>query len=104
VYEALAHRRAATRSYVLVHVPAAEEHERASGIAQLAEVARSHHIGVVIAGDPADYQTWDEREVAPRVEPDPESLNAFMAMQLSPQVARPDRSRAALTGTTAGTP
>jgi hypothetical protein len=87
VYEASAHRRAATRSYVLVHVPAAEEHERASGISQLAEVARSHRIGLVIAEDPADYQTWDEREVAPRVEPDPERLNAVIATQLSPKSA-----------------
>jgi hypothetical protein len=54
VYEALAHRRSATRSYVLLHVP-----------------------------DPADYETWDERVEADRVVPDPERLDTFIAVQLN---------------------
>jgi hypothetical protein len=85
VFEALAHRRRATRSYVLLHVPAVNAAELESAVAEVAEVARSHGIGVVIAEDPADYQTWNEREEAPRVEPNPELLNGFIATQLSEQ-------------------
>jgi hypothetical protein len=38
---------------------------------------------VIIAGDPADYNTWDELEEAARVEPDPERLDQFIGTQLS---------------------
>lgn len=83
VFEALSHRRRATRSYVLLHVPAVHAAELESAVAEVAEVARSNWIGVVTAEDPADYQTWNEREEAPRVEPNPELLNGFIATQLS---------------------
>lgn len=83
VYEALAHRRAATRSYVLLHVPADRRAALEAAVSELCEVARGHGIGVVTAEDPADYETWDEREVAARVEPDPEQLDAFIGRQLS---------------------
>ncbi len=83
VYEALAHRRSSTRSYVLLHVPAAQAAALEPLVAGVAEVARSHGIGVVTADDPADGETWDEREVAVRVEPNPQRLNDFVARQLS---------------------
>jgi hypothetical protein len=83
VYEALAHRRAATRSYVLVHVPLEQEHDLESVVADVAEVARSHGIGLVTANDPSDYQTWEERETAERIEPDPERLDSFISTQLN---------------------
>jgi hypothetical protein len=38
---------------------------------------------VILFGDPGDYQTWEDREDAKRVEPDPERLNAFVSTQLS---------------------
>ncbi|WP_152991288.1 hypothetical protein [Frankia sp. R43] len=82
VYEALAHRRAATHSYVLLHVPPAEAVGLEENIAAITDVARSHGVGVVLIGDPDDYQTWEEREEAQRVEPDPERLDAFLATQL----------------------
>lgn len=85
VYEALAHRRAATRSYVLLHVPTAAENELEGALVGIAEVARSHGIGVITAADPADYSTWEERESAVRIEPDPERLNGFIGTQLSEQ-------------------
>jgi hypothetical protein len=37
---------------------------------------------VIIAGDPANYDTWDERQVAERVEPDPADLDQFISVQL----------------------
>ena len=83
VYEALAHRRAATHSYVALHVPVAQATEMEETVADVADAARSHGIGVILFGDPGDYQTWEDREDARRVEPDPERLNAFVATQLS---------------------
>ncbi|MFG3601073.1 hypothetical protein [Micromonospora chersina] len=83
VYEALAHRRAATRSYVLFHVPPDEAPRLEESIADVAAAARMHGIGVVTAGDPCNYATWEELEEAHRVEPNPERLNDFVAEQLS---------------------
>jgi hypothetical protein len=83
VYEALAHRRAATRSYVLLHVPSEKAADLEHLVADVASVARPHGIGVVTAADPGDYQTWDERTEAHRMEPDPERLDTFIAVQLS---------------------
>lgn len=83
VCEALAHRRAATHSYVLLHVPADHTDSLEDDVADVAEAARTHGIGVVTAADPANYDTWEEREEARRIEPDPERLNNFVATQLS---------------------
>ncbi|MDZ5442188.1 hypothetical protein U2F26_05490 [Micromonospora sp. 4G57] len=83
VYEALAHRRAATRSYVLLHVPRSQALALAEAVAEVADAAREHGIGLVTAGDPCDYETWDEVAEARRVEPDPERLNQFIARQFS---------------------
>jgi len=88
VYEALAHRRAATHSYVLLHVPAEEAVALESLIEDVIELARSHGIGVVTAADPADYETWDERVEAARFEPDPERLDEFISTQLSEGACR----------------
>ncbi|MCO1594867.1 hypothetical protein M8C17_06770 [Micromonospora sp. RHAY321] len=83
VYEALAHRRAATRSYVLFYVPPDQASALKDDVADVAAAARMHGIGVVTAGDPYDYGTWEELEEARRVEPDPERLNDFVAEQLT---------------------
>jgi hypothetical protein len=83
VYEALAHRRAATHSYVLLHVPSSQAESLERDISEVCEVARSHGIGVVVTADPNDYQTWEEREEARRIEADPDKLNSFVTAQLS---------------------
>lgn len=83
VYEALAHRRAATHSYVVLHVPADQAEQLEEAVADVAEASRAHGIGVITAADPGDYNTWEDREEARRIEPDPERLNAFVATQLS---------------------
>jgi hypothetical protein len=87
VYEALAHRRAATRSYVWFHLPSAtgetldaQTQERLDPI--LAE-AKRHGIGVWYGVDPGDFQSWEELVEATRNEPDPQRLNDFIAVQFS---------------------
>jgi hypothetical protein len=83
IYEALAHRRAATRSYVLFYIPPDRAGALKDDLDDVAAVARTHGVGVVTAADPNDYDTWDELEEAQRVQPDPEKLNNFIAAQLS---------------------
>jgi len=83
VYEALAHRRSATRSYVLLHVPVDQAPELEQRVTDVANAARSHGIGVVTIADPTRYETWDERVEADRVVPHPERLDTFIAVQLT---------------------
>ena len=90
VYEALAHRRGATHSYVLVHVPQDQASSLEDSIEEVRIVARSHGIGMIVAEDPADYSTWTEYEEAIRHEPDPRLLNEFIERQL------PDSSKQAI--------
>jgi hypothetical protein len=89
VFEALAHRRAATQSYVWLHVPTeSSTQEDVSALTErIADEARRHGIGLIVAADPSDYSSWDIQLRAIRVEPDPEFLNEFVAQQLS-QLAR----------------
>ena len=86
VYEALAHRRAATHAYVLLHVPTKEQAAITETLQAVLGVARSHGVGVVTFSDPSDYSTWDELAQAERVEPDPERLNGFIESQLPEKV------------------
>lgn len=84
VYEALAHRRAATRSYLLVYVPDDQlEAFETPMLVEIAEEANRHGIGLIVAGDPSDFDTWDIREDADQLQPDPVRLNAFIRNQLS---------------------
>lgn len=81
VYEALAHRRAATQAFLWLHCPELEQ--KAEVLCRIVEEAERHGIGVIVATDPADYDTWDQRCDPTRVEPDPELLNEFVALQVS---------------------
>lgn len=83
VYESLAHRRSATHSYVVLHVPTSEATQLAELIEDVRAVARSHGIGVIVVGEPDDYNTWEELEEAHRFEPDPDRLEQFITTQLS---------------------
>ena len=88
VYEAFAHLRSATHAYVVLHAPGSQTQdlEKEKSIDELCRVARGHGIGVIVAGDPSDYETWEEHEDAVRHEPDPQLLDDFIAAQLSPDV------------------
>ena len=81
VYEALAHRRAATRSFVLLHVPNADD--PTAGLDAVQAEAGNHGIGMIVASEPDDYETWITRVDARRVAPDPSQLDDFIHTQLS---------------------
>lgn len=81
VYEALAHWRAATRSYVILHVP--DPDERRAEVDAIEEAARDHGIGLILAELPEDYATWTTLVDAERHEPDPRRLDDFIHIQLS---------------------
>ena len=86
VYEALAHLRSATHAYVVLHIPDSQAADLAKTVDEVCRVARSHGIGVIVAGDPSNYETWEEHEDAVRHEPDPQLLDDFIAAQLSSDV------------------
>jgi len=83
VYEALAHRRAATRAYVIVHAPEQKSVAVETALDLVCEEAKRHGVGVIVVENLEDYGTWDERVEALRIEPAPERLNDFIAIQLS---------------------
>lgn len=84
VYEALAHRRAATHALVWLHVP----NDRVAALEDVVEAvcseAKRFGIGVIVASEPDNYESWDVRVEPIRSEPDPEALNDFITVQLSP--------------------
>lgn len=83
VYEALAHLRSATRSYVLLHVPKEKQPDLESRLLDVFAEAKKHGIGVITAENPADYDTWEDIVDPIRAEPDPRRLNDFLAKQFS---------------------
>ncbi|MBU6464407.1 MAG: hypothetical protein KGK01_04055 [Bradyrhizobium sp.] len=85
VFEALAHRRAATQAYVWLHVPkdAADNEDVVAVLERIEDEAKRHGVGLIVAETPENYETWDTRLRATRFDPDPEFLNEFIAQQLS---------------------
>jgi hypothetical protein len=79
VYEALAHRRAATRSWVLLYVTQPDLRAYEDEIEDVQAEAKRHGIGLIVATDLDDYEAWDERLPAERYEPDPYRLNEFVS-------------------------
>jgi hypothetical protein len=84
VYEALGHRRAATRSYVLIYLPDDKRTQFQNLLDEICLVSKQHGIGVFIAADARNYDKWEELVEATRHEPDPERLNDFLATQVEP--------------------
>lgn len=83
VYEALAHRRAATRSYVLIQVSQDKLDEfKEIKLPDVADEAARHGIGIIIATDPGNYDTWEIKEEPSRINPDPMRLDKFIREQL----------------------
>ena len=82
VYEALAHRRAATRSYVIAYIPDNRYESLEDTLGDVNDEAKKHGVGFIVAGDPADYDTWEIWEESIREQPDPARLNEFIRAQL----------------------
>lgn len=81
VYEALAHLRAATKAYVLLHVPDADADRLSEALSEIYSEAKKHGIGVIIFNQPGDFAGWEEMVEPVRQEPDPRRLNDFLATQ-----------------------
>jgi hypothetical protein len=85
VYEALAHRRAASRSYLVLHIPT-DTHLCQFNNTDIENEAGKFGIGLIVARDPTDYDTWEVKLEAQRIEPDPYKLNEFIAQQASAEL------------------
>jgi len=83
VYEALAHLRSATHAYVIFHIPDDGTEPVTHVIEEARRVGRAHGVGVIIMGDPRDWDTWNELEEARGIEPAPERLDEFISVQLN---------------------
>lgn len=79
VFEAVAHRRAATEVYVLVYTPFGSTDD---DFRDVSEVAAAHGVGFITADDPSAFDTWDERVSPERVPTDPAVLDDFIRRQL----------------------
>ena len=73
VYEAVAHYRLVNYAYLLV----AEPDENIDYVT-LQNIAHEQKIGLIIAGDPKNIDTWDERVSPERNNPEPSILNNFI--------------------------
>ena len=85
-YEALAHRRASTRAYVVGHVPTDKREGMGTEIEEVTAEAKKVGIGFIIADNPQDFDTWEVLLDAERVEPDPVRLNEFIAKQMTDEI------------------
>lgn len=85
VYEALAHLRSSTKASVIFHVPAEirkEEwfHKR---LTDIKEEANRHGIGLILAENVTDYNTWEVVLETVRRDTDPMRLNEFISTQIT---------------------
>lgn len=83
VFEALSHQQFANRAYVIFHIPdtgiAENFTERQPYAERILSTARKHGVGVIVAQNISDWDTWDELVPATRSHPDPEQANRFIA-------------------------
>lgn len=77
VYEAVAHLRAATLAFVLAEAP----HDM-DGLEEVASEAGRHGIGLIVASEVDDYESWDTMVEPVRHEPDRHRLDEFIHTQL----------------------
>jgi len=77
VFEALAHRQATNRAYVIYNASnqtfgKSEESDRIRALGE------RHGVGIILADNPEDHFSWDELVRAERWDPDPTYLNDFI--------------------------
>lgn len=87
VFEALSHQQFANQAYVIFHVPDAAIAEdfaaRQPHGERILSTARKHGVGVIVAQNISDWETWDTLVPAARAQPDPEQANRFIATGFS---------------------
>jgi hypothetical protein len=81
VFEAAAHSRASTRSYLALHVAADQPTEDV--LARFEAECQRFGVGLVTFSDPADYEAWQYLVDPVRAEPDPDLLEQFVRDQVS---------------------
>lgn len=81
VYETVAHQRAATYSYVLVHLPEQDRTTLAEVLTKLADESRRHGVGLIVAEDPGDFSSWEELVEAERHDADPKAVSDYLKVQ-----------------------
>lgn len=79
VYEALSHRRAANRSYVLAHGSRKAVEDYRANIEVTVEVAKEHGIGLIVTTSVTEYDEWEELAEATGCELAPDRANDFIA-------------------------
>lgn len=77
VLEAIAHREAAHRSYV-VYVASRDKFDSSNESERIVEMTQKYGVGVVLAEKPDEVETWDVVLDALRHEPDPARLDQFL--------------------------
>jgi len=83
VLEALAHREASTRAYVIYHT-GGKPWDDVPEAQRIEQLAARHGVGVIVASDINDFKDcWDERVTATRSGSDPEVLDRFIKVTLS---------------------
>lgn len=87
VLEALAHREASTRAYVLYHTAGQDFFDYPES-SRIQEIAGRHGVGVISARNVDDIETWDEIVPAQRAASDPEAMNTFIGRSLSDEAKR----------------
>jgi len=87
IYEAAAHSRVATRSFLMFPAPKSTEGREEEVVERLISEARRFNVGVIQFQKVHDYDSWETLWEPRRNEPNPEDLDGFLGAQL-PQAAR----------------
>jgi hypothetical protein len=77
VLEAIAHREAANRSYV-IYATSDDGFASAPESERIAELAQKYGVGIILADNPGSVESWDVMLDALRHEPDPARLDRFL--------------------------
>jgi hypothetical protein len=83
VFEAAAHSRMATKSYLALQIATDEPTEDELG--RIEQECQRFGVGLITFEDPSDYDRWEYRLDPVRSEPDPELLEQFVRDQIDPK-------------------
>ena len=87
VFEAASHSRAATRSFLAIHVPRSDP-PLVDAMERLIEECERFGIGLMTFKNPADFDTYETHVEPERKTPSPYLLNQFLTTQLTEEARR----------------